>query len=58
MRNGLELWSSATGGTAMTLAQLNATIAAGNYSGTVWASQDPTDNVERDGTHNARLLQQ
>jgi hypothetical protein len=44
---GLEFWTSATGGSAITAAQFSSNlISSGNYSGTVWVSscngQDPS----------------
>jgi hypothetical protein len=39
---GVDFWTSAIGGTAMTAAQFNATITAGNCSGAVYVSLDPS----------------
>ena len=36
---GVDLWNAASGGTAITPAQFDQSIPAGNYDGTVWASE-------------------
>jgi hypothetical protein len=47
---GLDFWTAATGGSAMTAAEFNQLIPAGNYDGSVWVSIDPNYVVEGSAT--------